>query len=667
MTTARPLACLTTAALLGGCLGSASPRPAPIRPLASLPSPSPAGPQELWAVDPGNQTMVSGWYAELAGEPVTLSLSADASGSHLQGTITADSGAVDLVDQVTWDAATGVLDFRRVGARSWQWVHARAVEGVLTGRVSDSEVDGAPPADVAAFASHIIGWNEYYFSRDLVPRIFDLHVDGRQARLRLDRDGSGAIIGRFKVYADDASGTAAEEVEYDVDVQAWDGHELRFVRSSPSWTQSFSATVDGRSLLGTMQSSAGGAPVMVDGTRVELLGFGLSPRDASARADWQQRARRQLAHVMMADNPPPLSLSVDRQPADVTRGVDFAGDRDDDAGDHAADYSVEELTMQATLASPYGAVPLSRTLHGYLTTPTGSPPPGGWPAVIALNGHDGAALGTIDPSEPMYWYGDAWARRGYVVLALDVGHRPLGDRQLLYGDYGNGDRPDQGNGAHPAIAADGLDSDWVEDGERAWDVERAVDYLTTLATVDHARIAATGLSMGGEVASFAAALDTRIAAVVPAGFVPDLTVMAGNGNHPCWGWLVGNPLDYFSVADLHALIAPRPLVVETGLLDDKFSRFSPPFVAAKEVTRRSRAAFADAPEALVVYLHGDGHAYRFGDIGAADGAAPRFVSVPLVAGPRAKGDLDWAADGTTVSLGATLGDELARFLPATAP
>jgi dienelactone hydrolase len=664
MRSGRPLAYLATM-LLAGCVGS--PGSSPIRPLGSLPAPAPAGPQEVWATDGAQQTMISRWYVELAGEPLTLSLMADAAGMKVQGTITTDDGATDMIDQVTWEPATGVLDFRRVSTRGWQWVHARAVEGVLTGRASYSESDDAPPPDVAAYATHIIGWNDYYFSRDIVPRVFDVQVDGRQARLRLDRDAGGAIIGRFKVYADDASGIAAEEVEYDVDVQAWDGHELRFVRSSPSWTQSFSATVDGQTLLGSMQSSAVDGPVVFEGTRAELFGFGLSPRDPAARADWQQRARRQLAHVMMADNPPPLSLSVDRQPADVPADGDLADGRDDDANEHAPDYAVEELTMQATLPSPYGATPLSRSLHGYLTTPSGDAPAGGWPAVIVLNGHDGAALGTIDPSEPMYWYGDAWARRGYVVLALDVGHRPFADRWMLYGDYRDGDRPDQGNGVHPAVAADGLDSDWVEDGERAWDVERAVDYLTTLDGVDHARLAVTGLSMGGEVASFAAAIDPRIAVVAPAGFVPDLTVMAGHGNHACWNWLVGNPLDYFSVADLHALIAPRPLVVETGLYDDKFSSFSPPFVDAKEVTRRSRAAFADAPDALIVYLHDAGHAYRFGDVGVTDGAPPTWVTVPSVVGPRAKGDLDWASDGTTVSQGATLADELAHLLPAAAP
>jgi len=658
MRLARPLACLA-ALLSAGCVGSS-----PERPLAFLPTPDDAGPQALWQVDPTQQTMSSRWYLEVAGEPLTVALTADLTGAHVGGTATAADGAVDVVDHASWDATTGLLDFRRVGAGYWQWVHARAVEGVLTGRVSYSTTSASPPAAVADYGNHVIGWNDYYFSRDLVPRVFDLSVDGRSARLRLDRDASGAFVGRFKVYADDESGIAAEEVEDDVAVSAWDGHQLSFVRSSPTVTQRFDATVDGRTIFGTMQSSEAEAPLPFDGVRAELVAYGLSPRDAVARADWQLHTRRQLAHLMMADNPAPLSLSVDRHPFTVpSDGGDLAPGRDDDADDWPADYAVDELQVQATLPNPYGGAPLGRALHGFVTTPAGDAPAGGWPALIVLNGHDGSALATLDPDDPMYWYGDAWARRGYVVLALDVGHRPLADRQALYRNYVNGDSPDDGNGTHPAIAAAGLDSDWVEDGERAWDVERAVDYLLTLANIDGSRIAVTGLSLGGEIASVAGALDARLAAVIPAGFVPDLTVMAGHGNHPCWRWLAGDPLDWLSVSDLHALIAPRPLVVETGAADVEFSAFRPPFVDGKEVVRRSRAAYADAPSQLALYLHDGGHEYRFGDVTVTDGAAPSYLTVPTTDGPRAPGDLSWATDGSTVNLGETLAEALAGFLP----
>ena len=664
MSLGRSLACLFAAAAVAGCVGSSS-TSGPLRPLGSLPPPPEAGAQDLWMTDPTTQTMSSRWYLDLAGEPVTVSLTSDLAGAIVTGSAVAGNGETDVVDNVTWDATTGVLDFRRLVSGVAQWVHARAVEGVVTGRLGYSALGTAPPSALDAYNGHVVGWNGYYFSQDIVPRVFDLEVDGRMARLRLDRDAGGAIVGRLKVYADEAYGNADEEVEYDLTVQTWDGVNLAFTRSAPSFTQTYSATVDGNSLLGTMtDDDAAGGPVEVDGTRVELLAYGLEPHDAATRADWQTRTRRQLAHLMMADNPAPLSLSVDREPAALDfDGDSFAADRDDDADDWDPDYDVDELRLSATIANPYGGEPLTRAVHGYLATPQGDAPAAGWPAIVVLNGHGGSAQGTLDPYDSTYWYGDAWARRGYVVLAVDVGHRPVADRATLYRDYPEGDAPREGNGTHPAIRDAALDSDWAEDGERAWDAERAVDYLTSLGTVDVTRIALTGLSMGGEVTSFAAALDGRVAAVVTAGFVPDLEVMALNGNHPCWRWLAGDPRDYFSVSDLHALIAPRPLIAETGLVDNTFSRFVPPFVDGKEVARRSRAAYSDTPAAFALYLHPGAHDYRFGDVLVDAGNPPLYVAVPNVDGPRAAGDLTWAADGTTISLGLTLADALASFLP----
>src|SRR5207247_6371332 len=139
-----------------------------------------------------------------------------------------------------------------------------------------------------------------------------------------------------------------------------------------------------------------------------------------------------------------------------------------------------------------------------------------------LNGHDGSAAASLDPADAMYWFADGWARRGFVVITIDIGHRPFVDRRSLYFDYGDGDDPDHGNGPHPAIAADGFDSDWVENGERAWDVMRAIDFAVTLGDVDPARLVVTGLSMGAEVATYVGALDGRARLIAPAGFVPDL-------------------------------------------------------------------------------------------------------------------------------------------------
>jgi hypothetical protein len=177
-------------ACVAGCL---APHTAPnngpppsLRPIADLPSSPPAGQQLLWSVDPATSTLTSRWFLQLGGDSVTLTLIGD--GKSFTGTVVNGDGWADTVDNVQWDATSGVLQFRRLGAGFWQWVHARSVEGVLVGRASNSTDGGDPPSDVSLLSLHVTGWNEFYFGRDIVPRTYELVLDGKHARLRLDRD-----------------------------------------------------------------------------------------------------------------------------------------------------------------------------------------------------------------------------------------------------------------------------------------------------------------------------------------------------------------------------------------------------------------------------------------------------------------------------------------------
>jgi dienelactone hydrolase len=337
--------------------------------------------------------------------------------------------------------------------------------------------------------------------------------------------------------------------------------------------------------------------------------------------------------------------------------------RDDDDAQYPRSYSVDEVQLSFTVASPWGGDPMSRTAHGYLTTPEGTAPAGGWPALIVLNGHHGSAAALLDQSDPIYWYGDAWARRGFVVLALDMSHRPVEDRGGLYGDYENGDDPNRSNNAHPSMKTSGLDSDWVENGERAWDVERGIDWLASLGTINMERIGVTGLSMGGELATLAGALDPRLRIVIASGAPPSLAMMPWHGNHGCYQWTLGNARDYYESADVAALVAPRALIVEIGHDDTTFSDNTPSFISAKEEMRTTMSAFADAPSQLMVYLHPGGHEYRFGDVYVGSGATGLGVLSPTVMSPRQAGDTNWSADDATTPVAPSVADALEQFLP----
>jgi dienelactone hydrolase len=457
--------------------------------------------------------------------------------------------------------------------------------------------------------------------------------------------------------------SADEQDEYDIEVLTWDGSSLVFETYDGAAWSMYTATVSGRTILGEFVRPEDDSSHTIIGTRAQVLAYGLAPRTMADRTRWQTRTRRELSALAMAGNPAPLTSAVSDVSA-VSPPIPEVGldpNRDDSAATRPQDYTLTEIGFDSTLPAPPGVAPLARHAHGYIARPTAPPPPGGYAIAIALNGHWGSAADVMDPNT-WYWFGDAFARRNFMVVAVDMSHRPLGDRDGQYADFTSGDNFSRGNGTHPAIAVPGFDSDWSEDGERVWDAMRAIDYALSQPDVNRAHVLVTGLSMGGEVATWLGALDPRVTVTIPAGFSPDLSVMLYGGNHPCWRWTHGDVREYIDVSDLHALIAPRGLIVETGRQDVTYSRLATPFAGDKQVLRRARVAFSDAPERVVHYLHYDGHAYHFGEMGS-PAVIEQGVHVPLVTAPQSPWTLDWQRDSQTVVQNATLSDAIAPLLP----
>lgn len=604
------------------------------------------------------------WYLNADGARLTLVLQTQ--NGVLGGWVTSEAdGSTVAVESVQWDGLASQLLLRRAVDSSSEWFRATIVEGVMVGRRAPGA--GTSPPQLSAYSGHVTGWKQEYFDGAApVPRAFELLIDGEsRARLRIDRSADGrGLSGQFKIYASVSSGALDEQLASDVDVQTWDGAQLVFVRHLPGADELYTGRINGRTIAGTVtQAGTAGRPFA--GARSEVLTHGLTPLGGTERDSWQQRTRLELAQLLMAGNPAPLTMQVTTLAAGLSpqSAATLPPDRDDNPIAWPQDYTVSELVFEYSLPNPSGGMPLTRHTHGMLAVPTTPPRPAGYPAVLAVNGHEGSAHRLLDPGDVFYWYGDAFARRGYVVLALDIGHRPVADRRGLYDDYEYGDDPDFGNGPHPAIAASGMDSDWEEEGERVWDVLRAHDHLRSLPMVDSTRVLVTGLSLGGEVATLVGALDPRVAVTVAAGFSPDLGVMLNHGNHACWQWLNADAREYVDVSDYHALAAPRMLVVETGIIDDTFSYRSPPFAADKEVLRRSRLAYFAEQQSVLHYLHYDQHHYHAGDVDT-QGNPATGLCAPLRVAPSVPGETDWEADAsTTCTPATTLFDRLAAPMP----
>ncbi|HXI59803.1 MAG TPA: hypothetical protein VNO55_27235, partial [Polyangia bacterium] len=206
-------------------------------------------------------------------------------------------------------------------------------------------------------------------------------------------------------------------------------------------------------------------------------------------------------------------------------------------------------------------------------------------------------------------------------------------------------------------------SDWEEEGERAYTIGRAIDFLGTVPNVRTDRIFMMGLSMGGEVTTITSALDPRIALAVVAGYSPDMNVMDANGNHRCYQWRYADIHEYLDVSDYESMIAPRPLVVETGLADNTFSQLPTPFAADKQVLRRARAAYGADSARLIHYLHYDGHNFHVGDVNPSNASRPRNVVQASVVAPTAAGDQSWQTDGSTTFRSLSLYALMDELLP----
>lgn len=170
---------------------------------------------------------------------------------------------------------------------------------------------------------------------------------------------------------------------------------------------------------------------------------------------------------------------------------------------------------------------------------------------------------------PVLIGGGAWAnsliRRGYAVCDYPMSVDQVTNLPQLY----------------PA-------NDFATMGQRAWTAQLVVDYLLTLPEIDPARIAIYGYSRGGKMATIAAALDERIAAVIAGstgvgGILPwRIAGEAGMGEgiqsttmmFPLWfapqlRFFAGRedrlPVDANSLV---ALVAPRAVLMEYGLNDE---------------------------------------------------------------------------------------------------
>ena len=106
-------------------------------------------------------------------------------------------------------------------------------------------------------------------------------------------------------------------------------------------------------------------------------------------------------------------------------------------------------------------------------------------------------------------------------------------------------------------------------GMRISDTFKAIDLLERFDIVDKDKIGIMGISGGGAVSLFTAALDDRIKAAVVSGYLCTFKDSILSVYH-CEDNFIPGVLKYGEMYDIASLIAPRPLLIESGTKDNIF-------------------------------------------------------------------------------------------------
>jgi hypothetical protein len=132
-------------------------------------------------------------------------------------------------------------------------------------------------------------------------------------------------------------------------------------------------------------------------------------------------------------------------------------------------------------------------------------------------------------------------------------------------------------------------------GWRAYDVIRTMDWIETRSELDAGRVGLMGISGGGMVTSFAAALEPRIKAAMISGYLNTFKSSIVAMSH-CIDNYVPGILNWCENYDVASLIAPRPLYVESGDRDPIF-----PIAASKDAFAHVKQVYTalGAPDAAL--------------------------------------------------------------------
>jgi dienelactone hydrolase len=240
----------------------------------------------------------------------------------------------------------------------------------------------------------------------------------------------------------------------------------------------------------------------------------------------------------------------------------------------------------------------------YLLVPDGLRSGETRPGILCLSGH-GAGVNPLvgldgigrPLKEPEYHheFAAAAARSGFVALAFE---------QMSFGRRRAFSIPAQ-HGCHHATMCL-LHLGYSLAGLRVAEARGMGKVLSALPQVRGRQIGVAGISGGGQVAIFTAAVERRFRAACVSGYFNTFRTSILSRYH-CMDHYLPGLQAVAEMPDIAALVAPRPLLIQSGVKDTDF-----PIAATRRALAKLRAAYrvAGRPDALEADIFDGPHEFR---------------------------------------------------------
>ena len=243
----------------------------------------------------------------------------------------------------------------------------------------------------------------------------------------------------------------------------------------------------------------------------------------------------------------------------------------------------------------------------YVFVPKGNK--GTFPAVLAIHGHgrgmrDVAGLWDSEKDREAieqcsHDYGRRFAEKGCMVFAPEM---------MGFGERREADDKLEGNDKSSCrtLSWHAVTIGRTAIGIRVWDVIRTIDYAETRHECDTDRgVGCVGFSGGGTVTLFSSAFESRIRCAIISGYFNTFEDSILAMPHCDCNYVPGIRR-YAEMWDIASMIAPRPLLIESGVGDDIF-----PIEATKAAYAKVSEAYKalGVEEKLDIDIHDQGHRF----------------------------------------------------------